>query len=146
MRLRYQGTCRVCGATLPSKTEAMYERTTKTVRCITHNPPESTTAGESQSAYAPEEPIEAGIPGASARRKFERRSARREEQIRTAHPKIGGLIHALTEDPQSTRAWDVGAIGRSVWVSVSTNWPPISSESCMTAGYQALEPTSTTLQ
>jgi len=39
------------------------------------------------------------------------RSARREERIRTAHPKLGGLIHALTDDPQSTRAWDVGALG-----------------------------------
>ena len=27
------------------------------------------------------------------------------------HPTIGGLIHALSEDPQSTRAWDVGAVG-----------------------------------
>ena len=58
----------------------------------------------------PVETVETGTP-ASARREFERRSARREEQIRTAHPRLGGLIHALTDDPQSTRAWDVGALG-----------------------------------
>jgi hypothetical protein len=111
MRLRYQGTCCLCGTTLPPKTEAVYERTTKTVRCSIHADPELTTVSGPESATSPEEPIEAGRPGASARREFERRSARREERIRTAHPKLGGLIHALTDDPQSTRAWDVGALG-----------------------------------
>jgi hypothetical protein len=111
MRLRYQGTCRVCGATLPATLEAVYERTTKTVRCIAHDDPELTPIGGPEPAASPDEAIDAGTPGASARREFERRSARREQQIRTAHPKLGGLIHALTEDPQSTRAWDVGAVG-----------------------------------
>jgi hypothetical protein len=96
---------------LPAKTEAVYERTTKTVRCSTHDDPGLALKSESEPERAPEEPIEAGTPGASARREFERRSARREERIRSAHPKLGGLIHALTEDPQSTRAWDVGAVG-----------------------------------
>ena len=111
MRLRYQGTCRVCGTTLPAKAEAVYERTTKTVRCITHDHPELTTIGTPDPAASPEEAIEVGTPGASARREFERRSARREERIRTAHPKLGGLLHPLTDDPQPTRAWDVGAVG-----------------------------------
>lgn len=31
--------------------------------------------------------------------------------MRAEHPKRGGLILALGEDPQSTRAWDVGAVG-----------------------------------
>jgi hypothetical protein len=112
MRLRYQGTCRLCGITLPAKAEAVYERTTKTVRCSTHDDPLlTTTLSGLEPVSSPEEMIEAGTPGASARREFERRSARREERIRTAHPKLGGLIHALTDDPQSTRAWDVGAVG-----------------------------------
>jgi hypothetical protein len=111
MRLRYEGTCRVCGATLPAKADAVYERTTKTVRCSTHDNPEPTKTGGSEPADTREESIDAGTPGASARREFERRSARREARIRTAHPKLGGLIYALTEDPQSTRAWDVGAVG-----------------------------------
>lgn len=111
MRLRYPGSCRVCGAALPAKTEAVYERVTKTVRCNTHDDLEVAPRSESEPVVASEEPVEAGTPGASARREFERRSARREERIRTAHPTFGGLIHALTDDPQSTRAWDVGAVG-----------------------------------
>jgi hypothetical protein len=104
MRLRYSGTCRVCGLELPAKTEAIYERSSKTIRCITH---------DSASAALPDvsEAVDTGSPGASARREFERRKAKRAEQTRTKHPKLGGLILALSDDPQSTKAWDTGALG-----------------------------------
>jgi hypothetical protein len=36
MRLRYAGTCRVCGSELPAKADAIYERATRTVRCVSH--------------------------------------------------------------------------------------------------------------
>jgi len=55
--------------------------------------------------------IEAGIAGASARREHERRVAKREQRIRSAHPRIGGFLLAVTDEPQSTRAWERGAIG-----------------------------------
>ena len=55
--------------------------------------------------------VDVGTPGASARREFERRQSKREERIRTKHPKLGGLILALSDDPQSTKSWDVGAVG-----------------------------------
>jgi hypothetical protein len=104
MRLRYSGTCRVCSLELPAKTEAIYERASKTVRCVTH---------DSASEASPDvsEAVDTGSPGASARREFERRKAKREEQTRTKHPKLGGLILALSDDPQSTKAWDTGALG-----------------------------------
>jgi hypothetical protein len=106
MRLRYAGTCRVCGESLPAKAEAIYERSSKTVRCLTHDiPVEATVVDEVP------EVLDSGTPGASARREFERRKVRREERIRTQHPKLGGLIHALSDEPQSTTAWDTGAIG-----------------------------------
>lgn len=114
MRLRYPGTCRVCAAALPAKTEAIYERESKTIRCVTHgdldlSTPVSNVTDQPPAPHA--EAVDVGVPGASARREFERRRLRREDQIRTAHPKIGGLIHALTDDPQSTTAWDLGAVG-----------------------------------
>lgn len=100
MRLRYAGTCRVCGADLPARTEAVYERTTKTVRCVVHlDGPE------------PEDVIDVGTPGASARQEFERRQRRREQRIRTEHPRLGRLMLALGDDPQSTKAWQQGATG-----------------------------------
>jgi hypothetical protein len=104
MRLRYAGTCSECGLDLPAKTEAIYERSSRTVRCVTHD------------GLTAESPIEAdavdtGTAGASARREFERRRADREQRVRTKHPKLAGLILALGDDPQSTKAWDRGALG-----------------------------------
>jgi hypothetical protein len=40
--------------------------------------------------------------------------ATREARIRTAHPRIGGLVLALSDDPQSTTAWAVGAQGEEL--------------------------------
>ncbi|REK72213.1 NERD domain-containing protein [Aeromicrobium endophyticum] len=103
MRLRFAGTCRVCGADLPARTLAVYERPTKTVRCLEHV--------EHVEPQAPDEPVDVGTPGASARREFERRRASREKRVRAKHPRIGGLLHALSDEPQTTEAWNTGAVG-----------------------------------
>lgn len=94
MRLRYDGVCRICNAELAAKTEAVYERATRTVRCLECAPA-----------------AEVGVAGASARREYERRKAKRDKRIRAEHPKLGGLILALSDDPQSTKAWATGAEG-----------------------------------
>ncbi|MEQ6901768.1 nuclease-related domain-containing protein [Nocardioides sp. YIM 152588] len=127
MKLRYAGACRLCGADLPARAEAIYERATKTVRCVDCSPTGAVAEVRAQqTSKSPEpdepltrvvepvetpEPIDAGTPGASARREFERRQAKREDRIREKHPKLGGLILALSDDPQSTTAWKTGAIG-----------------------------------
>ncbi len=100
MRLRYAGTCRVCAADLPAGAPAIYGRSTKTVRCVECAPPPVVA-----------EVLDPGVPGASARREYERRRTKREEQVRTRHPHLAKLILAVTDDPQSTRAWDTGALG-----------------------------------
>lgn len=125
MKLRYAGVCRECGAELPAKTPAIYERSTKTVRCVTHGEQRRTNATAAQATEAQvdelvaepvvepavEPVVDSGIPGASARREFERRKQRREDRVRAKHPKIGGFLLAVTDDPQSTTAWDTGALG-----------------------------------
>jgi hypothetical protein len=55
--------------------------------------------------------LNVGVAGASAQREFDRRHARRETTIRDNHPHLGELILALSDDPQSTRAWATGAEG-----------------------------------
>jgi hypothetical protein len=100
MRLRYSGVCRVCGTALQATTVAIYERSTKTIRCVDH-----------EAGPAPVLLVDSGTPGASARREFERRRLNREQRVRTKHPKIGGFILAVTEEPQTTRSWDIGARG-----------------------------------
>jgi len=120
MRLRYAGACRVCGVELPAKVEAIYERTTKTVRCVSHDvhPAVEPAVVEVVDPAVVEvvepavvEVVESGTAGASARREFERRKAKREERIRTKHPKLGGLMLAVSDEQQSTTAWDIGALG-----------------------------------
>lgn len=112
MRLRYAGVCRVCQAELPAKAPAIYERMSKTVRCVDHD----ASGATHQIAGGTVEPavvdvVDSGTAGASARREFERRKAKREERIRANHPRLGGLILALSEERQSTTAWDIGAAG-----------------------------------
>lgn len=123
MRLRYAGTCRLCGTTLNARTHAVYERDTKTIRCLSCPAPQEDPSAESHAEPAETEtplpPTEAdsrvapspAVAGASARRGYERRQARREERIRSKHPKLGALILALSDDPQSTTAWNSGALG-----------------------------------
>ena len=52
-----------------------------------------------------------GTPGAGARREHGRRLDRHQTRVRTAHPRLGGLILALSDDPQHVRAWQTGAVG-----------------------------------
>lgn len=49
--------------------------------------------------------------GASLQREFERRSSARTERIRSVHPRLSGLILAVTDDPQTTKAFQSGAKG-----------------------------------
>jgi hypothetical protein len=127
MRLRYAGLCRGCGTTVAAEEMAIYHRDSKQVECLSCNATStgSVTPGPSSAAVAspasyPEEspepdhavdPLDPGTAGASARREHERRVAKREERIRAKHPKFGGFILAVTDEPQSTRAWDVGSCG-----------------------------------
>lgn len=116
MRLRYAGTCRLCGRTLAAGADAVYERGSKTVRCVdcaavAMNPAEAVaTVVAADTADA----ADTGAAGASARREYERRRGNREQRIRADHPKLGGLILALTDDPQSTKAWERGAVGEEL--------------------------------
>lgn len=113
MRLRYRGECRVCGAVLEAKEEAIYERATRSVRCLDHDDAPQPVATPDAAATEDESaaPVDVGVPGASARREFERRRAQREDRVRTKHPKLGGFLLAISDDPQTTQAWNEGAIG-----------------------------------
>jgi hypothetical protein len=112
IRLRYPATCAGCGTRLAAGTSAWWDGTTKAARCETCGPqdppagvPEAVEPGD---APAPPQPSAAG---GSAQREYERRKAKREAAIRARHPRLAGLILALTDDPQSTTAWERGAEG-----------------------------------
>jgi hypothetical protein len=132
MSLRYEGRCRVCGATLAAGTRAVYFRDLKSVECVPCFRAQlieesAVTSTRCQTQVSPgdtESPnvhpcsdahlIDAGSAGASAQREYERRKRKREDRVREAHPRIGGFLLAITDEPQSTKAWGTGATGEMV--------------------------------
>lgn len=110
MRLRYAGTCRLCGRAHDAGADAIYERTLKAIRCVECAPGPVDVVTVDVPALAKS----GGGAGASAHREHERRRDAREQRIRAEHPKLGGLILALSDDPQSTKAWERGAVGEEL--------------------------------
>lgn len=105
LALRRPDIC-ACGTRLTVGERAAWDRVTRTVRCL----PCLDTTVSPEPGSTPAQPS-LGTAGASAQAEFERRRHAREHRIRQDHPHIGGLLLALTDDPQSTRAWQSGAIG-----------------------------------
>lgn len=56
-------------------------------------------------------PLHQGRPGASLQQEADRMRAKRESEIRTAHPKSGGLILAMRKEPVKSRVLAQGAAG-----------------------------------
>jgi hypothetical protein len=89
--------CGDCGRKLRRGAEAIHDPALTAVLCL-----ECVTLDTVHSL---------GIAGAGARREHARRRDRHQTRVRTAHPRLGGLILALSDDPQHVRAWQVGAVG-----------------------------------
>jgi len=101
--LRFPGVCVLCGTALAKGTEALHDPATKTVRCLACPIPGTSST---------EPPIDHGIAGGSARLKYTRLVTKREAKAKDRFgDRLGGVILALTDEPQSTRAWAQGARG-----------------------------------
>ncbi len=100
LRLRYPATCATCHAELPKGTPARWDRMAKEATCTACLDPEP---------HAVE--IDRGEAGASAAREWQRRHDRREASVRGRFGRLGSVALALSDDPQSTKAWAVGAQG-----------------------------------
>lgn len=132
MRLRYAGRCATCGAVLSAGVTADYHRTSRTVTCMPcaqaptdqPGPTAPDTSADSASTdsvlgRAPQTDAEGpatlgvvdGYGGASAAAEYLRRHDARRERVLTNHPRLGRFLLAVFDDPQSTRAWSVGAEG-----------------------------------
>jgi hypothetical protein len=111
LALRRPDRCVSCAATLEAGTKAYWDAESRTVTC-------TACAASAVSAPRAVDVLPAAPPatltptaGASAQREFERRVQRRDEAVRAAHPKLGGLLLALFNEPASTRVWAQGASG-----------------------------------
>jgi hypothetical protein len=64
-----------------------------------------------QSVMTDRSDLDLGAAGASGRREYERRRAKREAKTRERHPHVGGLLLKLQDAPAHEQAWARGAAG-----------------------------------
>ena len=114
MALRRPDVCSRCAQPLAAGTKAAWdavERRTYCLSCQTDPNPPTDPRPPTRTA-AVEVTLEQQVGGGvSAQREYDKRSARREQQIRQQHPRLGGLLLALSNEPTSTRVWAQGAAG-----------------------------------
>jgi hypothetical protein len=130
LKLRRSDSCAVCGDPLAAGTTAYWDAEAKAVTCLACHSRVAPTQNEvlrraeveevmpaaAASAEAEAVPVrwelDRGVPGASARRRYEKLHRQREERVRGKLGKrLGGFYLALSEEPQSTVAWARGARG-----------------------------------
>lgn len=107
-RVKYDGVCSKCGVALAKGAPAVYDRRSKTIGCI-----ECPVATEVSATPAATLPVDAGVAGASARAEHDRREAKRDAAIteRWGTGLVAKVVRTFSEEPQSTRAWAIGAAG-----------------------------------
>ena len=114
MTLRRPDNCSTCAVPLPAGQRAAWDAATRVVSCLGCHGTAAAAAADASPAAAAAEivlPPQRQVAGASAQREYDRRSTKREERIRTQHPRLGGLLLALSKEPASTRVWAQGAAG-----------------------------------
>ena len=104
--VKHDGTCARSGAALRKGTPAVLDRATWTIRCI--ECPDAQTPPPS----APRA-VDPGVAGRSARAEHDRRAAKREAAITETWGTgfVARVVRAVSVEPQSTRAWAIGAAG-----------------------------------
>jgi hypothetical protein len=107
----------LCGAPLPQGAQALYHAGFKTVRCI---------ACPDRDGVAESAPLDVGAAGGSAQREHDRRAAKREEKVKERFGRrFGGLLLAVVDEPQSTRAWAKGARGEQKLAEAIASLPDV---------------------
>lgn len=101
--VKHDGVCSRCGLRLLRGSPAVWDRATKSIHCI-----------ECPAAPSPPDPVsvDEGRAGGSARREHQRLVDKRDAAIDERWGRrFGKVVRAVTHEPQSTRAWAVGARG-----------------------------------
>jgi hypothetical protein len=70
--------------------------------------------------------LDLGTAGGSAQREYDRRSVKREERVKARFGRrFGGLVLAVVDEPQSTRAWAKGARGEQKLAEAIAGLPDV---------------------
>jgi hypothetical protein len=134
MALRRAGVCQGCSAAVDQGKRAWWDADAKVVWCLTCHRVRTTevfgdtTPFQNSTATPIPPPLavpsvdtlvspDGGTPGGSARAEYERRHRKRAEQLEQRWGSFAGVAKFLTDDPQTTKAWAVGADGEERLVS-----------------------------
>lgn len=105
--VKFDGACSKCGTLLRAGTPAVYDWPRRQMSCI-----ECPPVAEHVPSLAP---IDIGTAGGSARREERRLLEKREAELKGRWGnRIGGLITRFADEPQSIRAWGIGARGEEL--------------------------------
>jgi hypothetical protein len=112
--LRFADECSICGSHLSPSTKARWDREAHEATCLpcVLQSQMSQTIDQAllEAIGVPRKP-DSGIPGASARREYERRHAKRVEELDQRLGRMARVVKFLIDDPQSTGAWARGSEG-----------------------------------
>jgi hypothetical protein len=115
LSLRRPDACSGCAKPLAAGTKAAWDAAERRTYCLSchkgPNTPSDPRTPSTTVAVKVTPKQQQGGGGVSAQREYDKRSARREQRIREQHPRLGGLILALSNEPTSTRVWAQGAAG-----------------------------------
>ena len=112
INLHFDDHCSTCGTHLPPSTKAMWDREAHEATCLqcVLDKKDSQTIDEALlEAIGVPKKTESGVAGASARREYERRHAKREAELEARFGRLAGVVNFLIDDPQSARAWAKGS-------------------------------------
>ena len=103
--------CSVCGSPIAAGSQAFWDNEKETAACrdCYRFAPHATFPDEGQLPG----PV-LGVAGSSARREFQRRHDAAQAKNLRRFGKLGHVVNALREDPQSTKAWAQGTKGEQV--------------------------------
>lgn len=107
LALRRADTCANCSAELSAGAQAHWDATAKRILCLSCGPAVQPVALPPSVDMLPQ----SATAGGSAQREYVRRATQREQRVRERHPRLGGLLLALVDEPTSTRVWAQGAAG-----------------------------------
>ena len=116
MRLRRADTCVQCETALPASTTASWDAESRTVTCMdcvgaVVATEQSAPPAETPTPEPAPDPNRFGQAGASAQREYDRRQQSRSDRIDRKWGRLAGVVKFMTDDPQSTKAWEKGSVG-----------------------------------
>jgi hypothetical protein len=114
LRLKRPDRCALCGLGFQPGDVALWFREERHVTCVQCPEPAAVqplAVADAEVFAGPR--VEAGVPGAGARRQYERLQKKREDRARARLGSLGVVLARLTDEPQSTEAWRRGAQGEA---------------------------------